>query len=190
MLVKTFRFAPQSLVFVLAAAVFTQDAAPAATPVSPPQVAATSSTMPAVYVSDFDLDVLPANADGNTPTAIAPTAPQAAAKQAEEARKLASRLVDRMAANLILALRKAGYIAVHLRPGDARPDEGLRILGVFAEVDNENKPGAVITLSPYVPLAKFDLEKDAPEEAFQKTAARIVNDVIALLDANPLAASP
>jgi len=233
MLVKTFRFAPQSLVFVLAAAVFTQDAAPAATPVSPPQVAATSATMPAVYVSDFDLDVLPANADGNTPTAIAPTAPQAAAKQAEEARKLASRLVDRMAANLILALGKAGYIAVHLRPGDARPDEGLRILGVFAEVDNENhwrravirsgsdsgkiqmlvtvanltkpdqalyeiahlpdnenKPGAVITLSPYVPLAKFDLEKDAPEEAFQKTAARIVNDVIALLDANPLAASP
>src|SRR6266849_206361 len=228
MLVKTFRFAPQSLVFVLAAAVFTQDAAPAATPVSPPQVAATSATMPAVYVSDFDLDVLPANADGN-----APTAPQAAAKQAEEARKLASRLVDRMAANLILALGKDGYIAVHLRPGDARPDEGLRILGVFAEVDNENHwrravirsgsesgkiqllisvanltkpdqalyeiahlpgnestPGAVITLSPYVPLAKFDLEKDAPEEAFQKTAARIVNDVTALLNANPAAASP
>jgi hypothetical protein len=48
----------------------------------------------------------------------------------------------------------------------------------------------VITLSPYVPLAKFDLDKDAPEEAFQKTAARIVSDLTALLNANPAAASP
>jgi hypothetical protein len=183
-------------------------------------------------VSDFELDVLPANPDRNTLTAT-PPAPQAGAKQAEEARKQASRLVDRMAANLVLALEKAGYTVVRLRPGDARPDEGVCIRGLFAEVDNENhwrravirsgsdsgkiqalvsvanltkpdqalyeianlpgnedKPGAVITLSPYVPLAKFDLDKDAPEEAFQKTAARIVTDLTELLAENPAAFSP
>ncbi len=224
--------APLGLAVALAAAVSMQEAAVDASVASPPQIDATSDEPP-VYVSDFGLDVLPANADPNTSTATPPPAPQAAAKQAEEARKQASRLVDRMAANLVLALQKAGYTAVRLRPGDARPDHGLRIRGLFAEVDdqnqwrravirsgsdsgkiqvlvsvanlakpdqalyeiahlpgNESKPGAVITLSPYVPLAKFDLEKDAPEEAFQKTAARIVNDVTALLDANPAAASP
>ncbi len=232
MFMKATRFVYPLCLVALAALFLGQDATLEGRFARPPQIGATSASL-AVYVSDFDLDVLPANADGNTPTAIAPTAPQAAAKQAEEARKLASRLVDRMAANLILALRKAGYIAVRLRPGDARPDEGLRIRGVFAEVDNENhwrravirsgsdsgkiqmlisvanltkpdqalyeianlpgsenKPGAVITLSPYVPLAKFELEKDAPEEAFQKTAARIVTELTALLTANPAAASP
>ena len=224
--------APLGLAVALAAAVSMQEAAVDASVASPPQIDATSDKPP-VYVSDFGLDVLPANADPNTSTATPPPAPQAAAKQAEEARKQASRLVDRMAANLVLALQKAGYTAVRLRPGDARPDHGLRIRGLFAEVDaqnhwrravirggsdsgkiqmlvtvanltkpdqalyeiahlpdNENRPGAVITLSPYVPLAKFDLEKDAPEEAFQKTAARIVSDLTALLTANPAAASP
>ncbi len=226
MLVKTVHFVPPSLAVVLAAALFMPDAKLAATPASPPQVGAASTAKPAVYVSDFDLDVVPANADRNTSTATSPPTPQAAAKQAEEARKQASRLVDRMAANLVLALQKAGYTAVRLRPGDARPDHGLRIRGLFAEVDaqnhwrravirggsdsgkiqmlvtvanltkeiahlpdNENRPGAVITLSPYVPLAKFDLEKDAPEEAFQKTAARIVSDLTALLNVNPAAVS-
>jgi len=232
MLVKTVHFVPPSLAVVLAAALFMPDAKLAATPASPPQVGAASTAKPAVYVSDFDLDVVPANADRSTPEATPPPTPQAAAKQAEEARKQASRLVDRMAANLVLALQKAGYTAVRLRPGDARPDHGLRIRGLFAEVDaqnhwrravirggsdsgkiqmlvtvanltkpdqalyeiahlpdNENRPGAVITLSPYVPLAKFDLEKDAPEEAFQKTAARIVSDLTALLNVNPAAVS-
>ncbi len=233
MLVKTVHFVPPSLAVVLAAALFMPDAKLAATPASPPQVGAASTAKPAVYVSDFDLDVVPANADRSTPAATPPPTPQAVLKQAEEARKQASRLVDRMAANLVLALQKAGYTAVRLRPGDARPDHGLLIRGLFAEVDDqnhwrravirsgsdsgkiqmlvtvanltkpdqplyeiahlpdsENKPGVVITLSPYVPLAKFDLEKDAPEEAFQKTAARIVTDLTTLLNANPAAASP
>jgi hypothetical protein len=47
----------------------------------------------------------------------------------------------------------------------------------------------VITLSPYVPLAKFDFDKEAPDDAFQKTAAHIVNDVTVLLNANPAAVS-
>ncbi len=130
--------APLGLAVALAAAVSMQEAAVDASVASPPQIDATSDKPP-VYVSDFGLDVLPANADPNTSTATPPPAPQAAAKQAEEARKQASRLVDRMAANLVLALQKAGYTAVRLRPGDARPDHGLRIRGLFAEVDDQNQ---------------------------------------------------
>lgn len=195
------------------------------------QATAASASKPTVYVSDFEIDVLPVRADRST---ALPPASQGAAQAEEAARKqVASHLVDRMTANLILSLQNAGYTAVRLKPGDARPNEGIRIRGLFAEIDkenhwrravirsgsdsgkiqalvgvanlakpdqvlyeiaplpgNESKPGAVITLSPYVPLVKFDFDKDAPEEEFQKTAARIVNDLTALLNANPAAASP
>jgi Domain of unknown function (DUF4410) len=231
MLMKAVDLASLGLLVTLAVALFVLDAPIAATPASPRQISATSDKPP-VYVCDFGLDVLPSNADHNTPALTPPPASQSGTKEAEEARKQASRLVDQMASNLVLALRKAGYNAVRLRPGDARPDHGLRIRGLFAEVDNQNhwrraairsgsdtgkiqvlvsvadlnkpdqalyeianlpgnanEPGAVITLSPYVPLATFALEKDAPEEAFQKTAARIVSDLTALLNANPAAGS-
>lgn len=216
----------QGFLFASVAVVFFRGTAAAV-----PELSQTGSTSkPTVYVSDFTLDVLPAGADRNTLPAVPP---ESGAKIEEEARKQASHLVDRMAANLVLSLQKAGYTAIRLKPGDPRPDAGIRIRGLFAEVDKENhwrravirsgsdsgkvqalvsvadlakpdqtlyeiarlpgnanKPGAVITLSPYVPLAKFDLDKDAPEDAFQKTATRIVNDLTALLNANPTAGSP
>ncbi|HLZ91930.1 MAG TPA: DUF4410 domain-containing protein [Candidatus Acidoferrum sp.] len=183
-----------------------------------PQQTNTLENKPEVYVSDFDIDVLP-------PAGSAP-------KPEEDPRKQAGRLVDWMSTKVIAALQKAGYRAVRLHQGDARPDSGVRIRGLFAEVDkdnhwrravirtaadsgkmealvsvanlgkpdqklyeiaqlpgNESKPGAVITLSPYVPLTKFDLGKDASEDDFQKIAARIVNDLTALLNANPSAVS-
>jgi hypothetical protein len=224
--------APIGLVLTLAAALFLQKSAVEASPASPRQIGS-ASDKPAVYVSDFDLDVLPVDTGRSRSTATPPPAPPGAAKQSDDARKQASRIVDRMAENLVQALQKAGYTVVRLHSGDTRPDHGVRIRGLFAEVDKENhwrravirngsdsgkiqvlvsvanlskpdqalyeianlpgngnKPGAVITLSPYVPLAKFDLDKDAPDEAFQKAAAHIVNDVTALLNANPAAVSP
>ena len=36
-------------------------------------------------------------------------------------------------------LEKAGYTVRRLRPGDARPATGLRIRGVFAEADEQNR---------------------------------------------------
>src|SRR5438309_1205974 len=54
---------------------------------------------------------------------------------------------------------------------------------------NENKPGAMITLSPYAPLTKFDLNKDANEDVFKSIASRIVADLTTLLNANPSAMS-
>ena len=190
--------------------------------------ATTSVTKPTVYVSDFEIDVAPTPpAPGMT---AAPAPQQGKLSPEEEARKLAGRLVELMSSKVIAALQKAGYSAVRMHRGDARPDSGVQIRGVYAEVDNENhwrravirnaddsgkmqalvavanlskpeqklyeiaqlpgnedKPGAVITLSPYVPLTKFDLSKDAKEDVFQKIAPRIVDDLTALLNANPAA---
>jgi len=190
--------------------------------------ATTSVTKPTVYVADFEIDVVPTPGGQGATTAAA--AQQGKLSPEEEARKLAGRLVELMASKVIAALQKAGYSAVRMHRGDARPDSGVQIRGVYAEVDtenhwrravirnaddsgkmqalvavanlskpeqklyeiaqlpgNEDKPGAVITLSPYVPLAKFDLSKDAKEDVFQKIAPRIVDDLTALLNANPAA---
>lgn len=173
-------------------------------------------TKPPVYVSDFVIDVVPEQSGVQKPE--------------DDPRKLASHLVELMSTRLVVALQKAGYSATRIRAGDARPESGVQIRGLFAEVDNENrwrravirsatdsgkmealvtvanlskpeqalyevaqlpgnedKPGAVITLSPYVPLTKFDLSKDADENVFKAIAPRVVNDLNDLLNRNPAA---
>jgi hypothetical protein len=170
-----------------------------------------------VYVSDFQIDVL-------RPTGFTPQKPE------DDPQKLASHIVELMSTKLVLALQKAGYSATRVHAGDPRPDSGVQIRGLFAEVDNENhwrravirsaadtgkmqalvtaanlakpdqalyeiahlpgnedKPGAVITLSPYAPLTKYELSKDATEDAFKGIAARVVNDLTELLNRNPAA---
>ena len=170
---------------------------------------------PQVYVSDFEIGVVS-------------TAP--VNKPEEDPRRQASRLVDWMSSKLVIALQKAGYGATRMHPGDPRPDTGVGIRGLFAEVDgenhwrraivrsvsdggkmqalvavtnlakpdqalyeiaplpgNEDRPGAVITLSPYVPLTKYDLNKDADENVFKVMAPKIVNDLTFLLNHNPSA---
>jgi hypothetical protein len=190
-----------------------------------PQTAA-SAAKPRAYVSDFEIDVV-ASVNGEA------AAPQAGAQTADDdPRKQASQLVELMSTKLVAALRKAGYTAVRLQAGATRPDSGVWIRGVFAEMDNENrwhravirtagdsgkmhavvsvanlakpdqalyeianvpgnenKPGVMITLSPYAPLTKFDLNKDANEDVFKSIASRIVADLTALLNANPSAMS-
>lgn len=173
-------------------------------------------TKPPVYVSDFVIDVVPEQSGVQKPE--------------DDPRKLASHLVELMSTRLVVALQKAGYSATRIRAGDARPESGVQIRGLFAEVDNENrwrravirsatdsgkmealvtvanlskpeqalyevaqlpgnedKPGALITLSPYVPLTKFDLSKDADENVFKAIAPRVVNDLNDLLNRNPAA---
>jgi hypothetical protein len=170
---------------------------------------------PPVYVSDFIIDVEP-ESDVQNPE--------------DDPRKLASHLVDLMSTKLVVALRKAGYSATRMHADDIRPDQGVQIRGLFAEVDeenhwrravirsatdsgkmealvavanlskpeqalyeiaplpgNEDRPGAVITLSPYVPLTKYDLSKDADENVFKGIAPRVVNDLTDLLNRNPAA---
>jgi len=179
----------------------------------------TAGPKPTVYVSDFQIDVVP------------PSGP-AAQKPQDDPQKLAHHIVELMSTKLIIALQKAGYSATRMHAGDPRPDSGVQIRGLFAEVDNENhwrravirtatdtgkiqalvavanlakpeqalyeiahlpgnedKPGAVITLSPYVPLTKYELSKDANEDVFRGIAARVVNDLTELLQRNPAAIS-
>jgi Domain of unknown function (DUF4410) len=174
-----------------------------------------TSSKPPVYISDFEIDVVPANPVN---------------KPDEDPHKQASRLVELMSTKVITALRKAGYTATRMKPGDPRPDTGAGIRGLFAEVDSENHwrkavihtvddsgpmqalvavsnlakpdqalyeiaqlpgnepgPGEVITLSPYVPLTKYDLGKDADEKDFQRIASRVVSDLTDLLQSNPYA---
>jgi hypothetical protein len=187
----------------------------------------TATSKPTVYVSDFEIDVVPSQSRRRT---AAPLAGEQA--QDDDPRALANRLVELMSTKLLDALQKTGYTAVRLQTGAARPESGVRIRGLFAEIDsenhwrravirtaedsgkmealvsivnlakpdqalyeianfpgNENKPGAVITLSPYVPLTKFELSKDANEDVFKGIAPRIVSDLTALLNANPAAMS-
>jgi Domain of unknown function (DUF4410) len=199
---------------------------------------------PTIYVSDFDLDVVPekpapsAPANTSAPSTQRPGTPakNAADKKAadknkdEDPAKFAARLVDLVSTNLVQALQSVGYNAQRLGRNAGRPDNGLQIRGLFAEIDkenhwrrgvihtaddsgrfqllvsvanltkpeqalyeiarlpgNENKPGAVITLSSYVPLEKFEIDKDVKEDQIKKAAARIASDVDKLLNANPAA---
>ena len=46
--------------------------------------------------------------------------------------------------------------------------------------------GPVITPNAYIPLAKYEIDKDIPEEDVRRICAQIVADLIALLQRNPL----
>lgn len=67
----------------------------------------------------------------------------------------------------------------------ARPDQAL-----YAAADpsgTDSKAGAVITVSSYAPVAKFEIEKNTTEKAVKDTATGIVADLGALLSANVVA---
>jgi Domain of unknown function (DUF4410) len=180
-----------------------------------------------VYVTNFELDVVPF-LPSPRPVVPASNPSQPDAKpQLLDPGQLARQVVDTMATKLVTALQNAGYPAHRLRPGDGRPDYGVQIRGIFTEVDsqnhwtravirsgsdngkvsvmvavgnlarpdqalyeianlpgNTNRPGAIITLSPYVPLERFELTKDADEKAFAGIASRVVADLDALVSKN------
>jgi hypothetical protein len=226
---KALRFFSVGIVVGLSAIIcFSVLAALPSVPAGSPQSAGDSpAKSTVVYVSNFDLDVLPLKNANKAPV----PAPAGAADQADAVAQ-ARRLVDLVSTSLVAALRDAGYTAQRLRPGATRPEHGVQVRGVFTEVDeenywrravirsgsdsgrmqlivvvgnlareeqvfyeiaplpgNEDKPGAVITLSPYVPMARFDIDKDAADGQIKKAATRMVVDLTALLDANPAATS-
>lgn len=179
-----------------------------------------------VYVSDFELDVPDGKDEKGTPIVAPAPAAQPDAKKEDSPAEQAGKLVDWMSLTLVKELEKAGYTARRLRPGEARPEQGIQIRGVFAEPDEENrlrrvvfasgpgvgdmslfvgvsnlarpdqalyafadgksgehKAGAVITVTSYAPVAKFELQKDATEKAVKDTASKIVADLTTLLTA-------
>ena len=96
-----------------------------------------------IYVTDFDLEL--AGRDGkNAPVAVNPAASQASSSPPPEAKQetpaeRASRFVDFVSATLVKELEKEGYIARRLHAGETRPNQGLKISGVFAEPDEQNR---------------------------------------------------
>jgi Domain of unknown function (DUF4410) len=195
-----------------AAAISVQAASPQQTPdISPQDVP--------VYVQNFELDVLRPTTPRKPPRNPAEPEPDPAA--------LANHIVDLMATKLVADLRKAGYPAHRLRPGQPRPSSGVEIRGIFVEVDDQNhwrravirtgddtgqmqamvavenlarlplalyeiaplpgnddKPGAVITLSAYLPMQKYDADKSGDEDIFGRAASQIVSDLAAFVQKN------
>jgi hypothetical protein len=95
-----------------------------------------------VYVSDFELDALDAQGqvEKNVPANPSPVSPAPLdANRPEAPTEQASKLVDFMSTMLVKELEKAGYTAHRLRPTDDRPTDGIRIRGIFAEADDQNR---------------------------------------------------
>lgn len=117
----------------------------------------------AVYVSDFELDILhdkvttsapssnPAGTMSNTLSSTAPNTPRTPPSTTQPSRTSASSqregtpaeqanaLVSAMSETLVSALEKAGYRTRRLSAGEPRPAVGMQIRGVFAEADEENR---------------------------------------------------
>jgi hypothetical protein len=185
-----------------------------------------------VYISDFELEVVPAKDEKPSVRASTPAQPATDLKKKETVAEQAKRLVDGLASNLVTALEGAGYTVHRLHPGDPRPESGVRIQGVFAQVDEQsrirkaiigsgleppglqlffsisnlarpdqefyaisgpkspdNKFGPVITVSPYAPVAKLDVNRDANDQALKDLSAKMVADLTGLLQSNPMATS-
>jgi hypothetical protein len=65
----------------------------------------------------------------------------------------------------------------------ARPDQPLYQLA--SEQPESNQYGPVITLNTYIPMAKYELDKNASEEDVLKICVQIAASLTALLAANP-----
>lgn len=188
-----------------------------------------------VYVSDFDVDVVPDKETTSAPPAPATRSSRGAAAPRKEdtPSEQANALVKGMSESLVKAFEKAGYQVERLRPGQERPVTGMLIRGVFAESDEENRirrllvggvpvtpqmlafvgvanlarpeqpfyglanppfpdprHGPVITVTPYAPAARYELDRKPSEEALKKMAAEVVASFTELVNANPLAVTP
>jgi hypothetical protein len=79
-----------------------------------------------------------------------------------------------------------GKMALFVGVGNlARPDQALyAVVDPKGSENGENKPGAMISVSAYAPVAKFEMPKNVTEKAVKDTAAAIVADLTQLLNAN------
>jgi hypothetical protein len=131
-----------------------------------------------VYVSDFELDAVDGRGQfQKSVPAVSVTNPSPSREQIrpeDEAAQQAGRLIDFMAITLIADLKHAGYSVHRLRPEDSRPTDGIRISGIFAEPDPQNRLRRAVmgTFSPDGKMSLFvgisNLQK--PEQAFYAAA--------------------
>lgn len=139
---------------------------PSPQPSSATAASAAPADAPVVYVSDFDLDVVqrkpkpratrtsppkPTSAS-RSPSGVPRTGPSPASEPAtsqsaesEEASSedtpadQANTLVKAVSENIIRALKQAGFDARRLAADAPLPQQGVRVTGVFAEADEQNR---------------------------------------------------
>ena len=84
--------------------------------------------------------LIPATAGPSSKTSGSPAITPPADSRAENTPAVrANALVNAVSESLVKALEKAGYIVHRQRAGEAPPQVGLRIRGVFAEPDEQNR---------------------------------------------------
>ena len=190
-LLALFEFAPPGLATISSKA-------------APPQAAATApANAPVVYVSFFDLDVAPDSkprkkpatrstaASGGRSTSNTSTTKkspstsekpgQAADADSEEtAADIANALLYAMSDSLMRALEQAGYSVERLPSGAALPKTGLRIRGVFAEADEQNRARRLLVggeaVSPNMILFVGVNNLGRPEQPLYELANPPIND--------------
>jgi Domain of unknown function (DUF4410) len=136
----------------------------------------------------------PAGSSGVSATAAG--AAQQEAPREEGAAERVRRFVDFVSNTLVKELQKEGYVARRLRPEDTRPEEGIRISGVFAEPDEQNRLrravlGGELTVSQMAVFVSIG-NLARPEQALYaivdpKTAAANVGPVITVSAYAPVA---
>lgn len=98
---------------------------------------------PAVYVSDFDLDVSNVKPDSGRAQQARRLAggllPHGPLRQQQDPQAHAREIVAQMSEALIADLTKAGVDAHRLAPGTAVPASGWQVRGVFLSVDEGNR---------------------------------------------------
>ena len=146
-----------------------RQARPESETMEPQAAAAATAGAMTVYVSDFDLDVVPRKASpqpaprtsppsrsgsvSRSPSGVPRTGPTASTSgpstsqssdspdsaTEETPAEQANALIHAVSENIIRALTEAGYDVRRLPAGAPLPQTGLRIRGVFAEADEQNR---------------------------------------------------
>lgn len=99
-----------------------------------------------VYVTDFELDAVVPDAGAMGTPAGTPSNGQSTTSNGLATE--AQHIVKLMSENLVKDFAKAGYMAKTLGARDPKPDDGFLIVGVFTQVDPQNRlHRAVITRS-------------------------------------------
>jgi Domain of unknown function (DUF4410) len=146
-----------------------QQAAPEASPLLPQPAASAPAGAMTVYVSDFDLDFVrskpspkpaprtsppsKARSTSRSASGVPRLGPPASTSESSESQgsdtsdapaektpaEEANALVNAVSDNIIRALTEAGYDARRLSAGAPLPQQGVRLRGVFAEADDQNR---------------------------------------------------
>ncbi len=157
------------IAFSLLASPTPQQVAPEPSPLVPQPAASAPAGAMTVYVSDFDLDFVrrkpspkPAprisppprtRSTSRSPSGVPRLGPPASTSESSESQssnssdasteetpaEQANALIHAVSENIIRALIEAGYDVRRLPAGAPLPQSGLRIRGVFAEADEQNR---------------------------------------------------